>query len=407
MNFLLNFHRREWRYQPLVAIQILEAAMKTAQLSDNLRIRHIDLLMQSGQHQRALGLLAPLQEKSPLRQDLRQRSMTCLARLARTERLKQEYQFVVTKIIDVPEASWNTLSSFAWHCRTCSLWAEAASLYEKAIDRYGEPQTVDNQLSSMTQQYAECLRQLGETNRALDMISSSWVYAGRNPSRRDDIRRTLESILSSAADLGAAAQHIARRAVESGEESSFLRRALGKSFVDAGQGAKAVEHLQLAIELQPTDEQAQRWLVAAYDQTGDAQAAISTLRDLLESSPRSFDTCLDLAERFAAQGDAVNAERAATSIVESAPVEAEHQIQLAQLREDGELWSAAIAHWQQAVSLRSEDPTPLIRLARVEFQHGDRAAARAHLKTLLTTKWDKRFEQLPEQLDELKRTFNR
>ena len=406
LEFLLNFHRREWRSHPLVAIQILEAAMEKAELSVSLRLRHIDLLMTSGQYRRAWTLLQPIQQDAPLRQDLRQRSMTCLFHLEQADRLQQEYQFVVTKIIDVPTASWNTLSSFAWHCRTCGLWKEAAGLYELAVDRYGEKRTVDNQLCSMTQQYAECLYQIGQTNQALDQICGSWVYAGQNPGRRNDIRGTLERILQ-AADLTAAAAHIAQRAAESGEESSFLRRALGKSFVDAGQGAAAVEHLQMAIELRPTDEQARGWLVAAYDQSGQPQAAIDALLDLLEMSPRSITTCRDLAERFAAAGDAVNAERATTSVVESAPVEAAHQIAMAEGRAGEENWSAAIGHWQQAVSLRPEDPAPLLSLTRLQWLHGDRAEARTGLQTLRDTEWDERFQKVDEQIDDLVRLMQR
>lgn len=403
LKFLLEFHRREWRSHPLVAIQILETAMDNSSLSVNLRVRHIDLLMSSGQHQRALTLLDALLEAAPLRLDLRQRMMKCCYNTGRRDRLRTEYEFVLAKILDVPNASWNQLSSFASQCRFVELWAEAAGLYKKAIDRHGTPTGANQQFSSLQRQLAECLCQSGETNAALDAVSVAWVFAGQNPSRRQEVRQALDLVLKAATDLKAAAEHISTVAEKSGEESSLLRRALGKAFVDSGRGAAAIEHLKLAIELRAADEEARRWLVMAYDQTGESDLAVVSLLDILEQSSRSMSTCKDLANRYAASGDIANAERARTSIVESAPLEAEHHIQLASVREQNENWDSAIAHWKRAVSLRSEDPAPLIRLATAELQHGDKNKAWMHLKTLDSTDWDERFEDVMKQIRELRR----
>jgi hypothetical protein len=87
--------------------------------------------------------------------------------------------------------------------------------------------------------------------------------------------------------------------------------------------------------------------------------------------------------------------------------EADHHISLAQIRESQEPQGGAVNHWQIASDLRKEDPTPLVGLAKAQSRLGDAAAARSTLNLLVISKWDERFQDLPDELHSIRRQLRK
>jgi tetratricopeptide (TPR) repeat protein len=202
------------------------------------------------------------------------------------------------------------------------------------------------------------------------------------------------------------ADQLDRRSEQEGDDSSFLRLALGREFLRREQPQQAESHLRTALELSPANRAAAVALVESLDGQNRPEDAIDAVLNLCRLSEPATDCFVDLHDRYLQINDAAHAERAATSIVEVAVEESSNHAALAELREGQEDWSAAIQHWRRAASLKAEEPHALVRLTQAQLQAGRKQDAVATFRKLRTTKWDDRFEELPEQIRKLRRRIN-
>jgi hypothetical protein len=93
--------------------------------------------------------------------------------------------------------------------------------------------------------------------------------------------------------------------------------------------------------------------------------------------------------------------------VEAAPLEAENQQALAQLRETQNRWEEAVALWERASELWSLEPQGLLGLAAAQVHAGEPDAAQQTLDRLKEHKWPSRFDdELSAKLPELQNQIN-
>ena len=68
----------------------------------------------------------------------------------------------------------------------------------------------------------------------------------------------------------------------SGKDSALLRFSLGNAYLGAGQAARAVPHLQKAVEHDPNYSAAWKLLGRALNESGEAQSALEAYRQGIE-----------------------------------------------------------------------------------------------------------------------------
>ena len=286
-------------------------------------------------------------------------------------------------------------------------------LYEQAVDLYGEviplhQRTAPNQgigndtLSVYYQYLADAHSDLGQTKEAVDAASGAVVSWGPRHDRREVAIQKLQDVLSAAKDLDAYVTYLDEQLEQTGQTSPLLRKAVGTVYVEKGQHEKAIPQLRLALELQPGDMQTHAALITAYDAIEDAQGAIDTVLAQLELDRHNLALYTDLANRLSS--DMKLAERAATTIVESAPSEAEHHAALAVHRESQQRWPAAIEHWKHAARLRALEPTNLLKLVEAQIKGKRLPAAGKTLDDVTSRSWPSRFDnQISRDVRRLKK----
>ena len=189
-----------------------------------------------------------------------------------------------------------------------------------------------------------------------------------------------------------------RQAAESQQYNYLLRKAIGKSFMEAGRNEAAIKQLQLAVELQPNDRGIHDALVACFDATDNKLGAAHQFIELLKLNPRELTLYSQLGNRLKDDTLSVSepdgAERAFTSMVEMLPTETEGHVELANIRQQQDRWDEAILHWRRVAELRKNEPAGLIGLGKAQIHQALFDDAKATLKQLKTTPWPERFDDL-------------
>lgn len=75
----------------------------------------------------------------------------------------------------------------------------------------------------------------------------------------------------------------------SGKDNALLRFSLGNAYLSAGEAAKAVPHLQKAIEHDPRYSAAWKLLGRALNEAGDARGALDAYRQGIEIAQSKGD----------------------------------------------------------------------------------------------------------------------
>ena len=146
-----------------------------------------------------------------------------------------------------------------------------------------------------------------------------------------------------------------------------------------GQIGDAIAHLQKALEYSPKKQQILIQLGLTYLQGGDAQSALTVLKQAFESEPR-FDAARNYyaAALYAtgqpAQADALLREQYGSTVVDNP--------QLLQVYMSLKLYPQAIAIWQKRVDLNPSDVQTLLGLASVYFASGDKQSTIALLQKI-------------------------
>ncbi len=233
---------------------------------------------------------------------------------------------------------------------------------------------------------------LGQTKEAVDAASASIVSWGDNRRERTRSLKNLRSILADASDLDAFAKSIDKEGKESGLGNPVLRKAMGMVYLEAKKPKQAVEHLTLAIELQPGDAETHLKLIEALDAAGDKEAARTQLIEAIKQSPRDFKLIHDLRKRYDTAEMQIEGERAATHLVEATPNESESHHELAKVRMEQQQWNDALGHWRRVAELRKLEPTGLIGQIRTRLAAGEAQEARKLSARLSKEKWHSRFQ---------------
>ncbi len=389
------------------AIRILRSANDRKVLDVNGQNQLVSYLFDAEQFQDAVRVLEDIIRVYPSDTTPRISLMTALYKLGQRERLLAELNSILNELLDPETADLQKVWSLADSCRECELWQEASDLYNRGITRHGWPRSPSLPLSDAWRNLAECQARLNQTADALNSVSAAWVVCGQDASRRNYAQATLESVMSQTQDLTAVTELLDQKASKDGDDSSFLRRALGKAMLDKSSFESAEAQLRIALSLQPQDNEAWSSLIAALDAQDRSADAVNAVHDQSDTNIRDISLYRDLHQRLTTLKLPDEAERAATSLIEVAMSEADHHMSLAQIRDSQDLHSGAVNHWQIASDLRKEDPTPLAGLAKAQIRMGDPAAARRTLNRLVITAWDERFEDLPNELRSIRRQLRK
>jgi tetratricopeptide (TPR) repeat protein len=402
-NRLISHHHG----QRETAIRILRSANDRKVLDVNGQNQLVSYLFDAQQFEDAVRVLDNIIQAYPNDTTPRISLMTALYRLGDRERLLAELNNILKELLDPETADVQRVWSLADSCRECELWKEASDLYNRGITRHGWPRSPSPPLSDAWRNLAECQARLNQTADALNSVSAAWVVCGQDASRRNYVQSALTSVMSQTQDLTAVTELLDQKASKDGDDSSFLRRALGKALLDKSSFESAEAQLRIALSLQPQDNEAWSWLIAALDGQGRFAEAITAVQDQSDTNIRDISLYQDLHERIATLKLPDEAERAATSLIEVAMTEPDHHMSLAQIRESQDLQNAALNHWQIASDLKKEDPTPLAGLAKAQIRMGDPAAARRTLNRLVISTWDERFKDLPNELRSIRRQLRK
>lgn len=406
IEFLVRFLKDHYEDQQPRSIVLLKSALRSDIGTDATRMKLVALYEQTDQHEEAATLLREMIKRQPKTKDLRFRLIRTLHRLKDADAVRQQLDYVQEHLVDVIDGSVSAVFELADLCADVALWDEACRLFQAAFDRTDWPARPDRRLALRWNRFAECLMHQQQYRKAVDAVAAAWVVVDQHPDSRQQIRSRLNEVLSMAENLKPIAQHVRRRAERNGEDSSFLRLALGRAFLEHKQPAAAEKHLRVALELNPVSTQASTLLVESLDQQQKPAAAIDAVLQQGRFAEDRTACLTDLYRRYREQQDLTNAERAATSIVEIAVEESANHAALAELREGQKQWSSAIRHWQRAAELKAEEPWALLRLAQLQLKTGQRQEARQTYLRLRRREWDDRFETLPERLRKLRSQIN-
>jgi tetratricopeptide (TPR) repeat protein len=254
-------------------------------------------------------------------------------------------------------------------------------------------------LSNYYSQASQAYAGLGNTKKAVDMASGAVVSWGPTHGQRASALESLVNVLVAAPDLAAFAADLDKEKLQ----STVVRKSVGKAFIKKNDHARAALHLLLAAELQPDDAETQQLLLSCFDALGDGEKAIGQLLSAVETSRRDVKLFADLGSRYTKLNRPGEAERAFTSIVEMLPNETESHTMLAEVREKQARWREAIAHWERVASLRSLEPTGLVKLAGAQIQANDWDAATATVNKLRAQSWPPRFNEVQQQTRDLEK----
>jgi tetratricopeptide (TPR) repeat protein len=243
---------------------------------------------------------------------------------------------------------------------------------------------------------------LKQTEKAVDAAAAAIVSWGPAHSQRRYATRKLNAVIDNAEDLDDYVTLINKRASDTGQDSSIIRRSIGKAYSNRREDKKAITQLQIAIELQPGDLDTHHLLMTAYDNLKDKAGAVRQLLALIDVDRPNLSHYVEIEKRL--RDDADLTERAATAVVEASPNEAEYHGALARIRTAKKQHAAAVIHWEQVAEMRSLEPNGLINLARAQIQAHQPAAAVKTIAQLQNTTWPSRFEsKVRDSLRELRR----
>ena len=83
--------------------------------------------------------------------------------------------------------------------------------------------------------------------------------------------------MRSAEDLDDYVRLIDKQAEKSGQDSSIIRRSIGKAYSDRNEHEKAIAQLRISIQLQPGDLTTHELLMKSYDLLEDKAGAVRQL----------------------------------------------------------------------------------------------------------------------------------
>lgn len=390
------------------AIEIMFTALKDDLLDDNGKATLVGWLHDPNvkRYAESVAILEDLVERHAVNLRYRRELITAYHR---TSREKQRSDLMAETIeLFRQDGRWNetNLSDLAWcahennlNQRTIQLLGELIPLHQR------NHSTRDIGVWTLSDYYiwlATAHSNLKHTKEAVDAATAAIVSWGPRHDSRTSAVNKLHAVILNADDLDDYVASLDKDAQETGQDSSVIRRAIGKAYASRREHKKAIAQLRIAVELQPGDLETHKLLLASYDASDDKAGAIQQLLDLIDIDRHTLSHYEDLEKRL--RGDEEQAERAATTIIETAPNEAEHHESLAKIRDSQKRFEAAVLHWQKVAELRSLEPNGLINLAKAQLRAEQPDAAQKTIDRLQKTEWPSRFENdVRNSLNEINR----
>ncbi|HSG69624.1 MAG TPA: hypothetical protein VLA12_04370, partial [Planctomycetaceae bacterium] len=378
------------------AIEIMFVAMNDNQLDDNGLARLVDWLHHPDvrRYAESISILEDLIARNSINMHYRCELITAYHHALRIEQRSR----LMTETIELfrQEGRWNEANlhqlalcvhDIELHQQTIELVEELIPMHQRSHPTRGIGQGT---LPMYYMWLADAHSRLKQTEPAVDAAASAIVSWGPSHDQRRNAFEKLDEVTKAAEDLDDYVALINKRAAETGEDSSIIRRSIGKAYAARNQHDKAIAQLRISVELQPGDLETHKLLLTSYDALGDREGAVSQLLDLIDVDRHTLSHYDELEKRL--RDDDAQAERAATAVVEAAPSEAEHHQKLAVIRERQQRFAAAVQEWQQVAELRSLEPNGLINLAKAQFKADQPEAARETIDKLQKTEWPSRFD---------------
>ena len=386
------FHGLEARER---AIEVLRAAHDRKLLDESGLSQFADFLERMKRDADAVPLLVELVAMVPTNMDYRRRLIGALGRSGQQNAMVAAVDAAISWAKEHHAWQEASLAPLAQGCHEGRYWDRGVTLYVELIAMHQQTQpnrgVGNGTLSGYYTRLSDCHAGLGQTMAAVDAAAAAIVSWGPRIDQRAQALATLRNVLSQAKDLTGYVAYLDQVVAESGLENPTVRKALGQIFSERKEFAQAIRQLQLAAETQPEDAETQQLLVAAYDATGDAEAAIARLIEASHRSPRSIALLRDLGDRLEKLQRPEEAERARTGIIEALPNESEGHALLAEIRQAQNRWPEAAAQWTQVAAIRALEPIGLLNLARAEIRANEPAKAKASAQKILAREWPSRF----------------
>lgn len=197
-----------------------------------------------------------------------------------------------------------------------------------------------------------------------------------------------EFVVSERTDLDAYAKQIDRQAKSTQMDSAIIRKAVGTAYMNRDEPAKAIPHLAIAVQLEPTDENAREELISAHDRIGQQNQVVDQSISLALHSREGHWRYEDVLNQMrSAKVPAEQQLRFETSAVELSHGESSGYAWLAERREVKQP-REAIQLWLRADHEKPLDPNALINAARLQIDVGDKTAARDSIRKLESRDWD-------------------
>lgn len=385
------------------AIEIMLVAYRDGVLDEAAQYQLAEWLHGQNRHAESIPILEPLVEQHP--DSMHYRTLLMLA-YHRSQRPQQLLDLVKNTDAHFHEGGrWTdgAVAEFGKSCGACGLsenavayLTEAISLHQRANDQIV---LGDAALSDWYQNLANAYSALGHIKEAVDAASGAIVCWSPRQNERRDALNTLKGILSNAKDLTGYIKHLDEQAAKTGEDSSILRKVLGEVLQNRNEFKSAIAQFEIAVQLEPNDKDIHQALIACYDATEDKAGGTRQLLKLIELDSHNLALYPQLAERLKDQPP--EAERAVTSLIEAGPQEADNHTALAEIRQKQDRWDEAIDEWTAVATLRSLEPTGLVKLAEAQIHQSRWDAARNSIEKLQRTEWPSRFGDINNQTRQL------
>ena len=264
---------------------------------------------------------------------------------------------------------------------------ERDQMLVRRTDQFASFQTIDEQQQAHVYgQQARAYVGLKRFDKATEAVLAAISLSDREV--RQESIDVLEHVMSERTDLEQYARQFERQSKESRLDSAIVRRAIGSAFMNDSQPEKAIPHLAIAVELEPTELDTHELLVSAYD-SSDRPA--ETLRESIRLALKSTDEPWhyeDAMNRLkAAKSDAQLAVRVETSTVELSHGESSGYEWLAERRRQNGRLADAIDLWRRCDSRNPLQAVGLLNIARLQLEQGDQQGLQETIGQLRSRSW--------------------
>ncbi len=387
------------------AIEVMLIAHQKKILNTAQQIKLCDFLHDRRRYAESIPILEPIVEENPDEIHYRTRLITAYGRCDRNQQMRA--LLAATDQHFRRQGRWTELNihALANCCLGVRLHAESAKYFDELIPLHQRTQPnrgIGN--GTLSHYYGEQSRvyvAMGNTIKAVEAAAAGVIAWGPSYPQRQSSLFWLENALTRSKNLDAYVKHLDKQASQTGQDSPLIRQKVGVAYSKKKQYKKAVEQLQIAIDLQPTDAATHQALIQAYQALQDDDGVVRQTLAQLDVDRHNLELYTDLAKRL--KDDEALSERAATTLVEAAPLEAEHHQALAEYRQQQDRWNDAIVHWKQVAKLRSLEPNGLLKLAEAQLHQEDWPAARRTIEKLNKTDWPGRFQNVRRQTETLQK----